>query len=73
MSNDSKWEPEKAENNTNLEGKVLQPWKKYLEQSKEVKQSWTGAENFDKTFLRKKSDPGINKKLPTDKRLTRNF
>lgn len=54
MSNDSKWEPEKAENNTNLEGEVLQPWKKYLEQSKEIKQSWTGAENlitFSACFL----------------------
>ena len=50
MSSDSKWEPEKVENNTNLEGKVLQPRKKYLEQSKEIKQNWTGAENFDNIF-----------------------
>ena len=50
LSNDSKWEPEKAENNTNLEEKVQQPWKKTLEQSKEIKQNWTGAENFDNIF-----------------------
>ena len=31
---------------------VLQFWTKYLEQSKEVKQNWTEAENFDNCFYK---------------------
>ena len=50
MSNNYKLELEKAQSNTNLR-KVLQSWKKNLEQSKEIKQNWTGAENFDNVFF----------------------
>ena len=31
--------------------RYLQSWAKYLEQSKEIKQNWAGAENFDNCFF----------------------
>ena len=40
------------ENGTSYQGKCSgrQPWAKYLEQSKEVKENWTGGENVDDCF-----------------------